>query len=328
MLALIILVGASWWLIEQKENRSDKSYNFEYREFPIEDLQKLEKIVITRRNAAPLVFTRRTDHWMINDTYKARENAMENLLDVIQNIRIDYVPPNSARDNIMKSFLRHGIKVELYDKKDRPLKKYYVGSSPADGIGTYFVMEGYDEPLVMSLPSMKGSVHPRFNYTLEEWRDRTVIDVTKNDIESVEVSYPFNKKFSFKLDGEELSPLHPFQKPIEGKPNKNLIDAYLGGFENKQAEYIENTNPRKDSIIAQVPFCEMRINTKDQGIKELRFFYLVNRAFEDTQIDETDTYNVYHTERFFIQTNWGDFYLAQHILFEDLFWKYDFFFRE
>lgn len=328
LVALVAIIGVSWWLINRQESRSQKSFNFEYREFAYKDLDDIGKIVVTRRYDVPKVFTREKDHWILNDTFRVRKNVMDNMLDAIKNIRIDYVPPNSATENIMKSFLRHGIKVELYNKNDKALKKYYVGSSPADGIGTYYVMEGYQNPLVMSLPSMKGSVHPRFNYTIEQWRDLTVLALEKESIASVEVSYPFNKKFSFRLDGQELNPLHPFQKPIEGEPNKNMIDTYLSGFENLQAEYIENNNPNKDSILAQVPFCELRIMTKKGDTKDLRFFYVTNPEFADTQISEMDTYNPYHAERFLIQTSWNDVYLAQHILFKDVFWKYDFFFRE
>jgi hypothetical protein len=325
---LAFLLGMTWLLISRSQNKSNTSFNFAYREFALEDLSELEKIVVTRRNAQPLIFTREGDHWMINQKYKARKNAMDNMLDVIQNIQIDYVPPNSATENIMKSFLRHGIKVELYDKRDQQLKAYYVGSSPADGMGSYYVMDGYDKPLVMALPSMEGNVHTRFNYTLEQWRDMTVIDLKKDQIEEIEVSYPFNKKFSFRVNAREVVPLHPHQKPIDGKVNKKLIETYLASFTDKQAEYIENKNPRKDSIIAQVPFCEMRITPKKGEVKEMQFFYLTNPEFKDTQIGEMDTYNPIHAERFFIHTNWGDFYLAQQQLFKGILWKYDFFFAE
>lgn len=325
---LIVLLGLTWFLINRSQNKPNTSYDFSYRDFAIEDLTNVEKIIVTRRNALPLTFTREGEHWLINQQYKARKNAMDNMLDVIQNIQIDHVPPNSATENIMKSFLRHGIKVELYNKKDKQLKAYYVGSSPADGMGSYYVMDGYDKPLVMELPSMEGNVHTRFNYTLEQWRDMTVIDLKKDQIKEIEVSYPFNKKFSFRVNAKEVAPLHPLQKPIDGKFNKKLIDTYLAGFTNKQAEYIENKNPRRDSIISQVPFCEIRITPTKGEVKEMQFFYLTNPEFSDTQIGEMDTYNPIHAERFFIQTNWGDFYLAQQQLFKDILWKYDFFFAQ
>lgn len=328
LIAFVVLAAASWYLIGKKSGNSSNADAFAYREFALEDLSKLDKVVLAKRNAEPLIFERNGGHWTINGEYKARKNAMDNMLDVIKNIQIDYVPPNAAIENIMKSFLRHGIKVELYGKNDKPLKNYYVGSSPANGVGTYFVMEGYSKPIVMSLPSMRGNVHTRFNYTLEEWRDMTIIDLKANEIESIELSYPYNKKFSFRIDGKDLTPLHPLQKRISGQPNLKMLNTYLSAFENKKAEYIENKNPRKDSIIAQVPFCELRIVTKAKETKELRFFYLINEEFNNTQIGDMDTYNPIHAERFFVQTSWGDFYLAQQQIFKDIFWKYDFFFEE
>jgi|GEM_PF-1480479 hypothetical protein len=326
--ALIALAISGWYFINSKEKESKKSFDFSYREFALEDLEELDKIIVAKRNTDPLIFTRSGDSWMINDQFKARKNAMDNMLDVVKNIRIDYVPPNSATENIMKSFLKHGIKVELYDKAGNALKKYYIGSSPADGIGSYFVMEGSEKPLVMALPTMKGNVHTRFNYKLNEWRDMTVVDIQSDDISGIQVSYPFNKKFSFNYDGKTVWPLHDLQKPISGKVNKKMIETYLQGFEHKEAEYIENENPRRDSIVMQVPFCEISITDKAGSKKDLRFFYFTNPQFDQTQTTAMDAYSPFHTERFFIQTNWGDFYLGQHQVFKDLFWKYDLFFKE
>lgn len=42
-----------------------------------------------------------------------------------------------------------------YDKKDELVKKFYVGDSPENSIGTYYLMEGSASPLVLSLPGLK-----------------------------------------------------------------------------------------------------------------------------------------------------------------------------
>ena len=330
LLAILILLGAfTWYFVSRQNEKGNKSFDFSYREFALEKVDELEKIVVVKRNEAPITFIRTGYDWKINGEFKARKNAMDNMLDVIKNIRIDYVPPNSATENIMKSFLRHGIKVELYGKNDKILKKYYVGSSPADGMGSYFVMDGSDKPLVMSLPSMKGNVHTRFNYSLEEWRDMTVLDFKKDQIKKLEISYPFNRKFSFQIENGEIGPLHALQKPIAGKANARLIETFLAGFEGKEAEYIENKNPKKDSITAQIPFCELRITDRLDQPHEFRFFYHTNPHLNDlqkNQLGPMDAFNPYQSERFFVLADWGDFYLAQYQVFKDIFWKYDSFF--
>ena len=330
LLILIIAAGAAWYYLDQREEDKKHSFDFSYREFAVEDLDQVKKIVIAKRNEQAISFTRDGDDWLVNDTWKARENAMKNMLDAIKNIQIDYVPPNAATENIMKSFIRHGIKVELYDRKGEAIKKYYVGSSPADGMGSYYVMEGSNKPLVMALPSMKGNVHTRFSYRLNEWRDLTVLDISSDDIRSITLSYPLNRKFSFHLEGNELSPLHELQKPIAGNPSKNLIQTYLGGFESKFAEYLENENPKIDSLINQVPFCELSIKLRSGDNKDFRFFYHGNPIIEAERAKATylDAFNPYHAERFFIQSNWGDIYLGQLVVFRDIFWKYDDFFEE
>ena len=154
----------------------------------------------------------------------------------------------------------------------------------------------------------------------------TVLDINATNIKEVNVSYPFNKKFSFKCDGNSVYPLHDLQKPIAEKVNKSLVNRYFKGFEDKVAEYIENENPKRDSIIAQVPFCEIEIILKKGDTKQLQFFYYRNKAFDQTQTGEMDAFSPYHVERFFIESNWGDFYLGQFQVFKDIFWKYDAFY--
>ncbi len=326
---LIVLGIGGWYLI--KTNNKMSSYDFSYREFAVEDIGSVHKIIVVNKTGEPpFHFERKGAFWVVNEKYKVNQNVMDNMLDAIKSVQIDYVPPNSAREEIMKGFLQHGIKVEIYSKSGKKLKAYYIGSSPTDGRGSYYVMDGYDIPFVMKLPTVEGNIHTRFNYTLEQFRDLTVVDVPATAIRSVEVSYPFNKKFSFKLEDRVIKTLHPFQKAIQGSPDQAITDAYLSGFSQKYAEYIENKNPAKADILAQTPFCEMRITKTDGSTEELSFYYIPdpNDISYAAPADFTEHFREEKAERFFIQTSRGDFYLAQLRLFQDILWKYDAFFKK
>ncbi|MEZ4906911.1 MAG: hypothetical protein R2771_04540 [Saprospiraceae bacterium] len=58
-----------------------------------------------------------------------------------------------------------GIKAEIYNKDGEILKSYYVGGSPQNSIGTYFLMTGAASPLVMTMPGFTGNLKVRFSYT-------------------------------------------------------------------------------------------------------------------------------------------------------------------
>jgi len=328
-IVLLVLGLGAWYLI--KSNNVMSSYDFSYREFAVEDVESIEKIIVVNKTGEPpFHFTRNGDRWMVNGKFKVNKNVMDNMLDAIKNVQIDYVPPNSAKEEIMKGFLKHGIKVDIFNKRNKKIKSYYIGSSPTDGRGSYYVMDGYDIPFVMKLPTVEGNIHTRFNYTLEQFRDLAVVEIPKESIEAIEVSYPFNKKFSFKLAAGVISTLHPFQKAIEGEQDPALIEAYLSGFSQKYAEYIENKNPAKEDILKQTPFCEMRITKTDGKTEELSFFYIPDPddISYAAPADFTEHFKEGKAERFFIMTNRGDFYLAQLILFKDILWKYDAFFKK
>lgn len=327
---LLLLLGMGTWYLIQSD-RGMSSYDFSYREFAVDDLSSIDKIIVVNKTGEPpFHFTRKDNRWIVNGKYLVNQNVMENMLDAIRNVQIDYVPPNNAHSEIMKGFLKHGIKVELFNKRGKKIKAYYIGSSPTDGRGSYYVMDGYDIPFVMKLPTVEGNIHTRFNYTLEQFRDLTIVAVPKEQIKKIEVSYPFNKKFSFKLEEGRVYPLHPFQKSISGVQDQMLTETFLAGFAQKYAEYIENQNKNKNNILAQTPFCEMRITKTDDEIEELTFYYFPdpdNTSYEAPS-NFTEHFKKDKAERFFIMTNRGDFYLAQLGQFQDILWKYDAFFKK
>ncbi|MEZ4906912.1 MAG: hypothetical protein R2771_04545 [Saprospiraceae bacterium] len=101
LLILIVLGGLTWYLTNNKSTNQDNSYDFSYREFPIENTDDIGKIMLYQRNGTTVKLERDGDKWKVNDKYIADRLMINNLLSVIKNIRIDYVPPDAAVKNII-----------------------------------------------------------------------------------------------------------------------------------------------------------------------------------------------------------------------------------
>lgn len=333
LLSIIIILAIVAYYLVRADKKADKNYDFSYREFAVENVDGIHFINIFKRNDQPLNFQKKGDKWYVNEKYLVDENPMQNILAVFKRIRIKYVPPDAAVENIMKSMIGNSIKVELYDKNHSAIKKFYVGGSPENSNGTYFVMEGSSKPLVMDMPGFKGNLRVRFNYTLDEWRDKSVISENPEKISEIDINYFMDKNSSFKLkkDDNGMYQIYPFyneQEKMEGIPDQKFVKSYLLGFENKKCEYIENSMPDRDEIVSRSPILEIKILRNDKSSRTLEFFMLP-KLDEETQNDKSglDKYLNQHVLRYLVRSDDGDLFLVQYEVFKDIFVKYQGFFN-
>ncbi len=332
LLSIVIILGIiAFYSVKKPENKV-KNYDFSYREFAVKDIDQIQKIIIIKRNDKPLKFERKDKKWIINGMYLADKIQVENILHVFKRVRIKYVPPDAAVENIMKSMIAKSIKVELYDKNDEPLKKFYIGGSPQNSDGTYFVMEGSSKPLVMDIPGFKGNLRVRFNYTLDEWRDRTVISENPESLKEVTVKYFMDKNSSFKIiknatDNYDVVPAFEEQEKIEKNPNQKIVKSYLLGFEQKGSEYIENSMPGKEDVVSRKPIAEIQIKREDGSTRSL-VLYMLPDLDDEIQKDKSglDKYFNQNVLRYIAKSDEGDLFLIQYEVFKDIFIRYGSFF--
>lgn len=281
------------------------------RNFAVDAKEKVYKIVITERNKKSIVLKKEQDIWYVNEKYKARQNAMDNLLDVIENVGIQFIPSASANQNIIREMSTIGVQVDLFDEKDIKLKSYTVGGSTPDERGTYMLMENSSQPFVVDINSIEGSIRGRFIMKEEDWRDRSVLDENINDISAIHIEYSSMPQESFDifLNAGEVSKMESNGRLINYSSSK--VKAYVLHFESVYAEYIDNANPLRDSISLLKPFCTIRIDYPDNN-KSLALHPLDNLMYESNIGQQGDVLKV--EGRYFVDCSWGDFMLVQHRL--------------
>ncbi len=299
------------------------------RKFAPEDINQVNKIFIADRRGNKTLLTRQKGYWLYNDQYKARPNAIENLLDAVSRIQVKYKPPVAAVENMIKELSSQGIKVELYDKNDKVLKTYYIGGGTADERGTHAIMEGAEQPYVTHIPGWEGNIRFRYNLVGEDWRDKTLLSFQNEDIASISIEYPKQKNKSFILKKEsnqyEVTPFYEITPRINRPLSSSKIEAYLMGYENIIAEAFENENPVRDSILQLVPFSIIRLKNREAKETELKLYPIVPKG---VIIDPKTGLQQYgQIERFFVEYNETDFMLTQNIVINKILWAYDFFFE-
>ncbi|MDZ7881225.1 MAG: hypothetical protein U5L45_26420 [Saprospiraceae bacterium] len=330
LVALLAILGsASAWYYAVKSNGSDTSLEGYDFNFGVKDTANIGKILIADRQGKTATLTRiAQNEWQINGKFKAMPNPVDNLLDVIARIELMYRLPRNAVAGVVQDMATISRLVQIYDKKGKMMRSYYIGGVDMDGRGTYLMMEGANEPYATHIPNFEGS--PAIRYFTEEmdWRDRMVFTKSVEDIEEVSIDYPLQKGQSFRVKraGSEFAvePLHAVTPRSPSPVNQGLVEAFLIQFKKLGAEGFENTFEKKDSVQAVTPFAVVALTDKKGHTKTLRFHPIIKKDLEGKLVRNSNGEAL--IERYFAESSEGDFLLVQHLVFEKIFWAYSAFF--
>lgn len=294
----------------------DKNKSSEIGTFNIPQLESIHKIEILSDRLENMSITRKGSGWILQRGHLARTNAVDNILDVIQNLQIKYIPERAALQNIQNEMNEIGVMVNMYDKSETLIKRYLIGGSTADERGAYLRLDDNPQPYVVHLPTLEGSIRGRFLMRYDDWRDRTIFDVAKSDIESIEVRYPRQESESFIISEDAVR-----HKSYATVSSKAKIDSYLHNYTGIIAEAFENINSNQDSIRGLLPFCVIDMKLTTGNYKEIKL-YPVENYIEESLVTLENTPRI---NRYFVDTSWGDFMLVQQRIIGKLLRGYSYF---
>ncbi len=321
LLIVFFTLGLIIYVIFRANRQQEQQLGWD-RQFALEP-GRVHKIFLAHRDGETITLSRVGDYWLLNDSLRARPNAMENLLDAIGRVSMKYRPPESAIPNMVEDLATRGIKVELYDRKDHLLKAYYVGTGTADERGTYMIMEGSDQPYVAYLQGWEGNLRFRYNLKGEDWRDKAIFRLPGDKIESIAVDYPQQQEKSFILERKNGSysvrPYYDYLFSMNSEGSKSpvpaRVESYLHQFGNLGAEAFENDNPRRPEIIKRDPFSIIEVVHHNNDTLRVQLFPIFPRDGRPV-------------ERYFVYLDTGDLMLAQHRVIGVVLREYDFFIND
>lgn len=324
LLGLFLLLGggAYYALQYQKKTRTASNLSPDM-DFAVADTDRIYKIFMADRTGKTVTLERMNGQWMFNKTTPARPTAMEQLLETIQKVKVNYIPPEAAEAAMVKSIAAEGIKVELYDKSGKIIKVYYVGGVTPDETGTYMMMENGTRPYVMHIPGMYGGVRVRYRLDAEDWYDRTVFSEKPETVQEITLEYPLQKSQSFRLQKKgaleyEVTPFYSTTPVSKVPQRKGLAEGYLLAFEKLGAESHETNQQLRDSITALTPFAILTLKKTDGTEKMVKFWPI-------EQIEQVESKKIFNI-RYLAECSWGPFVLVQHHVFGPVFRGYPYFY--
>ncbi len=329
LISLILVAGIAYYLTTQGQSNASSNIDTSDRDFGVKDVESIKKIFIATRNKEPITLTKENGYWLINGEHRAGDNQINNILAAVSRVKVDHIPHQNARENIIRDIGLVGVKVEVYGSEKNPLKTYYVGNTTQDMLSTYYLMEGASQPYAVQMPGFVGSMRGRFTNTAKDLRSLVYIQEKPEDITEVSVEYPKQQKQSFKLtkvdNDYSVEPYYELTRKINKPVSKARVRAYLEGFDKLAAEYIDNENTGRDTILNKVPFAILSYKTAKGSERSLKLYPLNELINQDTDLRDLESLNRVH--RVFAECSWGDFLLIQMRNFQKLLRPYAFFFE-
>ncbi len=321
LLGLFVIIAVVVLFISK--NRKDTSTTLDRADsnFKIEDINTIDRIILTQKNGIRSDLKRMDDHWMVNDLYKVRQGNIDHLLTGIQRQHLDHIPNKAATENILPAMAVNGIHVEIFDKTGKELLNYYVGGVTQDERGTFFLKEGSSQPYCLIQPGFEGSLRVRYALTPLDWRDVRFWMEDNAAIDTLKVNYPKQRQHSFVIirngTGYEIEPMYSTTPRKKGNVSTR-VRSYLTVLSQLACEDYVNDAPEKDSVLQMVPFMEMQMIYKDKSSA------LVFYPNGPTGVSEFSP----EIERYFIDYRGRDFMVGQHEVVKGAFRSYDYFFGE
>ena len=328
LLLVLFLFGGLGFYYVAKDKEDKTSLTNKDWDMAVKNTEDIGRIFIADRVSGKTVDLKRNgDHWIYNDKWKARPNAIENIMVVIKTVDLRERPANAAVKHMVTSIATQGTKVEIYDKRGNAMKKYYVGGATPDERGTFMIMEGSNNPYVMHMQHAEGNLKGVFFTGDKNWRDKTVFALDKDDVKFISIDYPKNKTQGFALSRNKkkwtVEPTHQATRKINRTVDIDAVEEFLSGFKSLIAEAFESDFPQRDSVNQTTPFCTINLEMMD-GEKRKVVLHPLDLQFKfEEDVREAEYYERYLA---FMNNEDDDLMLIQHIVFKKIFWGYPFFF--
>lgn len=201
LIVLAISAGILWYLNTPEKRGANPLANF-----AIEDTAAITKIVISDADQHVITLERSdtSRFWDLNQTYKAREDAVNLILKTVKLIQVKSTVPETQKENVIR-MMSSGNRVDFYQGGDKPVKTYFIGTSTQNHTGTYMVLETPEEgrstePFIMQMQGFTGFLTTRFFTDLEEWRYTGIFDYPSLGISKLEVLHHEHPERSFEIE--------------------------------------------------------------------------------------------------------------------------------
>lgn len=318
---LIALIISVWYILSDNQANA---FGDDGTGFTIKDTAEIGKIFLADSRGNTVLLERKSGEWFVNGNDKALIAPVNSLLRTLNKQVADVPVPEKQHNRVITDLAGNSIKVELYNRKGKTMRVFYVGEEAYNMSGTFMLMEGAQRPYIVNVPAFAGVLTPRYSTHLKDWRDRTVFNIAAEDVEQISVQYIDHPMHSFVIrrNGNNVTVSIDAALQGLGELNQNRVDAYLGFFHGVNCEGYTNGDVFMDSLLREVPRrCIIDVTGKNGYAQQVTVFWRpLDKRSKNLDTPMPGHPNEYDADRYYaVFNNNKDTAVIQRVVFEKIF---------
>jgi hypothetical protein len=158
-------------------------------------------------------------------------------------------------------------RINLFDKiklfpHEKRTRTYYVGDVTRDNSGTFMLMEGAEDPYIVTIPGFRGFVSTRYSAMESDWRSHAVFSSRVPEINSVSIVFNETPAKSFRVTNLD-NHLFKLESLLDGRNIEQFdttrVVRFLATFRSLNYETLldDMSESKRDSILESVPTNEI-----------------------------------------------------------------------
>jgi len=272
---LLVLLGLLFFASLYYFSNTKGTLNLKKANFSIENPEDITEIKLIG-SGVEVLLTKNTNHWELNNNYRARTKSVIEFLRVLSSIDVHSPVSKTEKEQVTSILKAEGVIVEIYKGK-RAIKRFYVSKPSMNKEKTYMMMTRSNQPYIVRIPLLKGNLADLFTVNENLWRDRTLFDYQPQNIKEINVSYSENPEKSFLAtnygDGSFSLKETSSDNYVENYDVEKL-NRYFTYFQNIWFESIAANLKQSeiDSIMNSLPFVIINVKDINGKINKLRVY--------------------------------------------------------
>jgi len=320
ILILILVLGVIAAVFALRTNRG--TIKKELRDFAIQDTASIDRIFMVRKDMEQVTLTRNGDHWLVNGSHVAREEAIDILLKTLNRIRVKSPVSKAAYNNVVTMLATRNTKVEVY-RKNKLIRTIYVGGPTQDQMGTYMMLEGSSAPFVVHMPGFVGYLSTRFFTNEAEWRSQNLFKTGFNELSRIEVHNNLNPQESFVIEKDPAGRLDLYQYTTGNRPARLDtvgVNFFLSHFERFGYEFRADSMPpaRRDSLEVAVPMRTLKVSSTSGAHVQID----AHQRYANGKLNFEGEPLIWDDERMYAWVNRKEWVVIQYYTYQKMFRDY------
>ena len=171
--ALILILSA--YIVFHKDNNN----TYSLLKINLPQKSKIIKLILGKNNKELIFKKEKEEKWIIN-TYPANQSLVNNILDAISNLKVSALISSQKKD-IKRYQLdnENKIKVKAFEN-DKKVFEFTIGKTAPSFNHTFVAFK--NNP---NIYHANGSFRPDFEKSIEDYRDKKILDFEKKSIKKI-----------------------------------------------------------------------------------------------------------------------------------------------